>query len=84
MTGCIPVFVGPPFHTMPLTHQVDYSSFALFFNITESASWNVNETVQWELSMEKRGGANDAHFWIPDMPDIAAHLIAMPTLLVRP
>lgn len=33
LTGCIPVFIGAPFHAMPLTDVVDYASFALFFRI---------------------------------------------------
>lgn len=37
--GCIPVFVGPPFHAMPLEQEVDYQRSAVFINVTNSKSW---------------------------------------------
>ena len=27
-TGCIPVFLGPPFHSLPLPHMVNYPHFS--------------------------------------------------------
>jgi hypothetical protein len=36
LTGCIPVFFGPPFHAMPFAGDIDYPNIAIFFNITES------------------------------------------------
>lgn len=38
LAGCIPVFIGPPFHSLPLASDVKYSSLALFFNVSNS-SW---------------------------------------------
>lgn len=38
LSGCIPVFIGPPFHTLPLQLDVDYKSMGIFINITNS-SW---------------------------------------------
>ena len=29
LAGCIPVFVGPPFHTLPLAADVDYPAFSV-------------------------------------------------------
>lgn len=34
MAGCIPVIIGPPYHTLPFAQDVDYKSFAVFFNVT--------------------------------------------------
>ena len=39
MAGCIPVFVGPPYNTMPLPDDVHYKSIGVFFNITTYHSW---------------------------------------------
>ena len=38
LSGCIPVFIGPPFHSLPLSLDVDYGSMGIFINITNS-SW---------------------------------------------
>lgn len=29
LAGCIPLFVGPPFHTLPLVTEIDYLSFSV-------------------------------------------------------
>ena len=39
MAGCIPVFLGPPYHTMPLAEDVNYRSIGIFFNISAYSSW---------------------------------------------
>ena len=38
LSGCIPVFIGPPFHSLPLHLDVDYGSMGIFVNVTNS-SW---------------------------------------------
>ncbi|PSC70619.1 Dihydrolipoyllysine-residue acetyltransferase component of pyruvate dehydrogenase complex [Micractinium conductrix] len=40
LAGCIPVFMAPPMHEMPLDFDVDYASFGVFLNITNSRAWN--------------------------------------------
>ena len=30
LSGCIPVFIGPPWHEMPLPDYVEYTAFAVF------------------------------------------------------
>jgi hypothetical protein len=30
LAGCIPVFIGPPWHEMPLAGHLNYSTFAVF------------------------------------------------------
>ena len=32
LSGCIPVFIGPPWHAMPLARHLDYTAFAVFVN----------------------------------------------------
>lgn len=39
LSGCIPVFFGPPFHALPLAADIRYAAFSLFFHLTESASY---------------------------------------------
>ncbi|CAL8469724.1 g9266 [Coccomyxa elongata] len=33
LAGCIPVFLGPPWHSLPLAQWVDYASFAIFIEL---------------------------------------------------
>ena len=37
LAGCIPVFVGPPWHALPLYRAVDYKSFAVFINVSDTS-----------------------------------------------
>eukprot|EP00884_Botryococcus_braunii_P002210 jgi/Botrbrau1/11990/Bobra.0115s0026.1 len=51
IAGCIPVFVGPPFHTMPFEKEVDYAHSAIFLNVTNSGDWMRNVIMEWEFPM---------------------------------
>lgn len=33
LAGCIPVFVGPPWHAMPLASEILYHEFSVFFEL---------------------------------------------------
>ena len=47
MAGCIPVFVGPPYNTMPFHHELDYRASSVFINITEEyRRWMYPTTVR--------------------------------------
>ena len=37
MAGCIPVFLGPPYGSMPLAEEggIDYRAAGLFYNVKE-------------------------------------------------
>ena len=35
MTGCVPVWLGPSYATMPFADMVDYKKSALFFNVSQ-------------------------------------------------
>ena len=37
LAGCIPVFVGPPWHALALYDDVDYKSFAVFVNVSDAS-----------------------------------------------
>jgi hypothetical protein len=87
MTGCIPVFYGPPFHTVPLGTDVDYRTFAVAFNLTEPQIWNTGMRYSWKLDMNERAnerGPTDSRFWIPDVPYLYTWANQVPDLQVRP
>jgi Exostosin family len=92
IAGCIPVFVGPPYHTMPFEKEVDYASSAVFLNVTDSAAWLRNDTMEWEFPMIPSGGwdhrllklnaldkeAESPKWWFPWID--TKYLINIPTL----
>ena len=39
--GCVPVFVGPPFHTIYLPEIFDWDSMAIFICVQNCTRWNV-------------------------------------------
>jgi hypothetical protein len=50
------VFVGAPFHTLPLAGDVDYSSFALFVNVSDTTPWVNASSPKWEHNHMVREG----------------------------
>lgn len=76
LAGCLPVFVGPPFHTLPFASTVDYASFAIFFNNTSARrlSKEAGETQEasgeyfWEADPSKKKPiwAGEASWFVPD------------------
>ena len=40
--GSIPVVMGPPFNSLPLSHLIDYSDIGVVFNITGPTPWIVD------------------------------------------
>ena len=47
LAGCIPVFIGEPWHSMPLAGDVDYPSFALFLEIADTRRWILEGSQVW-------------------------------------
>jgi hypothetical protein len=39
IAGCIPVFVGPPWHIRPLSRYVPWDQFSLFIEVNNAARW---------------------------------------------
>ncbi|CAL5229778.1 g13167 [Coccomyxa viridis] len=82
LTGCIPVFIGPPWHSLPLTQKVDYASAALFLNISMHVSGSSESPVAWWQYPELKMKAGlDPHtqdvdryspaWWYADVPETA-------------
>ena len=70
LSGCIPVFPGPPFNSMPFHHTVDWSSAGVVFNISKYKPW-LDGSFRWQdSSSEQPVSPNDGRFWYPDA-DIA-------------
>eukprot|EP00884_Botryococcus_braunii_P010961 jgi/Botrbrau1/19867/Bobra.0601s0001.1 len=70
IAGCIPVFVGPPFHTMPFEKEVDYAHSALFLNVTNSSEWMRDVVMEWEFPMvPSEGWDHELLGLIPAMKD---------------
>jgi len=47
LSGCIPVFMGPPFHTLPLGDDVDWEAAAVFLDITDTGPWINGTSSNW-------------------------------------
>ncbi|CAL8469167.1 g8708 [Coccomyxa elongata] len=57
LTGCIPVFLGAPWHTLPFATEVDYAAAGMFLNITGgkeggSAPWWEQPGLQMAPGLE--------------------------------
>lgn len=84
VSGCIPVYVGPGFHTLPFGDAVDHASFSLFFRVRQYG-WVVkdrpapqnNELVASTWYLDARI-APEAIVEVDTIRDIEAHLRALP------
>ncbi|KAI7836695.1 hypothetical protein COHA_009471 [Chlorella ohadii] len=89
VAGCIPVFFGPPWHTMPLPDAIDWASIGVYINITSLTPWlAANSTVggqqseaaiSWFLAVSPQT-ADVAHVTVnlPSLQAAYAYLRAMP------
>ena len=74
LAKCIPVFIGPPFHTLPLTDVVDYASFGLFLNVTSKSTFLTGQQkgqpsdYMWQLDTTRPHpvSASQSEWWVPD------------------
>lgn len=58
---CIPVFLGPPFHTIPFASKVPYRELGVFFEMGDAELWLGDNTLREE-------GAEE---WWPDDIDLS-------------
>lgn len=64
--GCIPVFIGPPYHSTPIAYDIDWPALGLFFNISQYRAW-MNDTFTWHLEPNTRAvDGQDSRWWITD------------------
>ena len=51
LAGCLPVFFGPPYHTMPLADALDYPSFSVGFGLCNHNLLLVHQTVSFSYHL---------------------------------
>ena len=44
MAGCIPVLAGPPYATMPMHEDFDYTAIGVYFNVSNYNTWQTQVT----------------------------------------
>lgn len=75
LANCIPVFAGPPYHSMPFD-TIDWAAAGVFFNILNYTGWMTGE-FHWALSPNiPVASPNDVHWWFPDAP-VEPHLVTV-------
>lgn len=68
LAGCIPVFPGPPYHSLPFSEHVDWRAAGVFFNISDYKPWS-DENLEFFLSPSVRSvHETEARWWVPDAP----------------
>ena len=55
MAGCIPVFIGPPYNSMPLAEEINWQQLGVFFNVTQHQSWMLAVSSSRDLPVLKAG-----------------------------
>jgi hypothetical protein len=65
LAGCIPVWIGPPWHTVPLAGQLDYSKFALFIHIKHQTYMDSVPIDALEVPSKQRH-KTDPRWWTLD------------------
>ena len=82
--GCIPVFLGPPYNSLPFPVDIDYRHASVFFNVTNTSAW-LPEPVRWGQigATAHARHPNDAVWWLPDI-DVSDVAIPVSPLVSRP
>lgn len=68
LSGCIPVFIGPPWHAMPLARHLDYTAFAVFVNVRSMRS------------VANLSHATSPHINSPDCQCMCLHMVELAML----
>jgi len=75
-SGCVPVFLGPPFHAMPLSLDIDYSKIAIFIHIVEHVRsiWDSQQNPTAAGDLEPDEMIQLLTVQVPDFPAAIKHL----------
>ena len=77
--GCIPVFIGPPYHSTPIAYDVDWPAMSIFFNISHYHEW-MDDNFPWHLKPNSAAtDGQDATWWITDT-QVKKHLVHVEAL----
>eukprot|EP00890_Picochlorum_soloecismus_P006676 jgi/Picsp_1/833/NSC_04321-R1_hypothetical protein COCSUDRAFT_64203 [Coccomyxa subellipsoidea C-169] len=84
-SGCIPVFLGPPFHAMPLSLDIDYSKIAIFVHIVEHVRsiWDSQQNPMAAGDLEPDEIIKLLTVQVPDFPAAIKHLRHMSASLTE-
>lgn len=79
-SGCIPVFLGPPFHSMPMVLDVEYSKMAVFIHIVDHTKslWRLDDLHMQDGDLEPDETIQNAPVEVPDVLDAIRHLRNIP------
>lgn len=79
-SGCIPVFLGPPFHSMPMVSDLDYSKLAVFVNLVDhtKSMWKITDLRMQDGDLEPDERINKEPIEVPYLLDAIQHLQNIP------
>eukprot|EP00889_Picochlorum_renovo_P004110 jgi/Picre1/31140/NNA_006494.t1 len=83
--GCIPVFLGPPFHAMPMVLDVEYSNIALFIHMVDHTRslWALDEMSMADGDLEPDATIRSNPIEVPNIVDAINHLRNIPAPLAQ-
>jgi len=83
--GCIPVFLGPPFHAMPLAGQdrslsIQYADFAVFVHVADhtKSMWAFDEVSLADGDLEPDADILGSPVEVPDVIDAIRYVWNLP------
>ncbi len=77
--GCIPVFIGPPWHSQPFVPELDYSLFSLFFSVKNLQQWVDLATESWVLDLWALDqDVGNATIYVTELTEIEGILRSLP------
>lgn len=50
LNGCIPVFIGGPFHSLPLAQYIHWNELAVFIKVKDTHEWIDSSSSNWRLN----------------------------------
>ena len=68
VTGCVPVFIGPPWHAMPFPEVVDYRAAAVVVHMSDISRW-ASFGAKWVLEKNAPRDITRLHpkWWTPQV-----------------
>lgn len=68
IAGCVPVFIGPPWHAMPYPEFVDYRAASIAIHMTDTSRW-ANFGTKWTLERNAPRDISRTHpkWWTPQV-----------------
>ena len=77
--GCVPTFVGPPFHARPFEAYVDYAALGVIVRIANSSSWLADpDSWMWQVDSPDKVDATQIRSDIRSWGFITANIRSCP------